>query len=62
MGPVIDEKALNKIKRLYRSWKKEGRLVTGGTTLEDKGNFVLPTVFSNVAHDSTIMQEEILGL
>ena len=41
--------------------EKEGRLVTGGTTLEDKGNFVLPTVFSNVAHDSTIMQEEIFG-
>ncbi|MCG3400009.1 L-glutamate gamma-semialdehyde dehydrogenase [Staphylococcus massiliensis] len=61
MGPVIDEKSINKIKEYIEIGKQEGRLVAGGNTDESKGNFVYPTVFADVKHDSRIMQEEIFG-
>ncbi|WP_278926423.1 L-glutamate gamma-semialdehyde dehydrogenase [Staphylococcus auricularis] len=61
MGPVIDEKSLNKIKDYLEIGEEEGRLVTGGKVDESTGNFVYPTIFSDLAHDSRVMQEEIFG-
>ncbi|HJE01668.1 MAG TPA: L-glutamate gamma-semialdehyde dehydrogenase [Staphylococcus auricularis] len=61
MGPVIDEKSLNKIKDYLKIGEEEGRLVTGGKVDESTGNFVYPTIFGDLAHDSRVMQEEIFG-
>ena len=61
MGPVIDQKSLDKIKDYIEIGKEEGRLVIGGHTEETVGNFVHPTVFADLAHDSRVMQEEIFG-
>ncbi|UOB21124.1 L-glutamate gamma-semialdehyde dehydrogenase [Macrococcus armenti] len=61
MGPVIDDKSLNKIKEYIEIGKQEGKLLVGGTTDEAVGNFVHPTVFVDVKHDDRIMQEEIFG-
>ncbi|QCT74406.1 L-glutamate gamma-semialdehyde dehydrogenase [Macrococcoides canis] len=61
MGPVIDDKSLNKIKKYIEIGKQEGTLLVGGTTDESIGNFVHPTVFVDVKHDDKIMQEEIFG-
>ncbi|QNR07417.1 L-glutamate gamma-semialdehyde dehydrogenase [Macrococcoides canis] len=61
MGPVIDDKSLNKIKEYIEIGKQEGTLLVGGTTDESIGNFVHPTVFVDVKHDDKIMQEEIFG-
>lgn len=61
MGPVIDEKSLNKIKDYLEIGEEEGRLVTGGKVDESAGNFVYPTIFGDLAHDSRVMQEEIFG-
>ncbi|MCE5037640.1 L-glutamate gamma-semialdehyde dehydrogenase [Staphylococcus auricularis] len=61
MGPVIDEKSLNKIKDYLEIGEEEGRLVTGGKVDESTGNFVYPTIFGDLAHDSRVMQEEIFG-
>lgn len=61
MGPVIDENSLNKIKEYIEIGKQEGELLVGGTTDEEKGHFVHPTVFVGLNHDDRIMQEEIFG-
>ena len=61
MGPVIDENSLNKIKKYIEIGKKEGRIVAGGTTDEEKGHFVNPTVIADLKHDDRVMQEEIFG-
>lgn len=61
MGPVIDVNSLNKIKKYIEIGKKEGRIVAGGTTDEEKGHFVHPTVIADLKHDDRVMQEEIFG-
>lgn len=42
MGPVIDDKSLNKIKEYIEIGKQEGKLLVGGTTDEAVGNFCSP--------------------
>ena len=61
MGPVIDEKAINKIKDYIEIGKSEGRLVTGGNVDESVGNFVYPTVFADLDPEARVMQEEVFG-
>jgi 1-pyrroline-5-carboxylate dehydrogenase len=60
-GPVIDEKAYNKILEYIEIGKKEGKLVAGGEKGPDSGYFILPTVFADVDPQARIMQEEIFG-
>jgi 1-pyrroline-5-carboxylate dehydrogenase len=61
VGPVIDEAAYKKIQKYIETGRKEGRLVTGGGTLPEKGYFIQPTVFADVEPGAVISQEEIFG-
>lgn len=61
VGPVIDQAAFDKITRYIEIGKKEGRLVTGGTGVDQKGFFIEPTIFADVDPQAVIMQEEIFG-
>ncbi|MBA4495526.1 L-glutamate gamma-semialdehyde dehydrogenase [Paenactinomyces guangxiensis] len=61
MGPVIDDKAYNKILEYIEIGKKEGRLMTGGGKAEGNGYFIQPTVFADVDPKARIAQEEIFG-
>lgn len=62
IGPVVNEKAMKKIKEYIDKGTKEGgRLVAGGETDPKSGFFVEPTVIADVAEDATIAQEEIFG-
>ncbi|WP_096201563.1 L-glutamate gamma-semialdehyde dehydrogenase [Bacillus sp. FJAT-45350] len=61
MGPVIDQKAFDKIMSYIEIGKKEGRLIAGGNGNSSKGFFIEPTVFADVAPNASIMQEEIFG-
>jgi aldehyde dehydrogenase (NAD+) len=65
MGPVVSRVQFDKIQALIRAGINEGAtLVTGGTGRPeglDKGYYVKPTVFANVANDMTIAREEIFG-
>ncbi|MGH7730904.1 MAG: L-glutamate gamma-semialdehyde dehydrogenase [Candidatus Eiseniibacteriota bacterium] len=62
MGPVINAAARDKILAYIESGRKDGRLVTGGGTLEGKdGYFVTPTVIADVKPGASIAQEEIFG-
>ncbi|MEZ4893420.1 MAG: NAD-dependent succinate-semialdehyde dehydrogenase [Saprospiraceae bacterium] len=60
IGPLINQKALNKVTRLVGNATENGaRVVTGGKALQ--GTFYEPTVLADVAPDMDIMNEEIFG-
>jgi 1-pyrroline-5-carboxylate dehydrogenase len=63
MGPVVNATAMHKIQSYIETGKKEGRLIVGGDVVEtpEKGYFLEPTVFADVAPDARIAQEEIFG-
>ncbi|OED47307.1 aldehyde dehydrogenase [Leisingera sp. S232] len=64
MGAIVDTDQLDKIMSYIGRGKSEGAdLVAGGTRAREEtgGNFVTPTVFSNVSNSMAIAQEEIFG-
>ncbi|MGI2327842.1 aldehyde dehydrogenase family protein [Planococcus sp. YIM B11945] len=66
VGPVINRKAIEKIHSYIGIGQKEGAtLLVGGEILTgepyDKGNYYAPTLFTDVAPDMRIAQEEIFG-
>ncbi|MFT8320446.1 MAG: L-glutamate gamma-semialdehyde dehydrogenase [Bacillus sp. (in: firmicutes)] len=61
VGPVIDQKAFDKILGYIEVGKKEGKLLSGGFRAEGNGYYIEPTVFADVEPDARIMQEEIFG-
>jgi len=63
MGPVINQASLDSMLRTIEIGKKEGKLIAGGSapTLADGGFYLQATIFSDVAHDAVIAQEEIFG-
>ncbi|MGF1492601.1 MAG: L-glutamate gamma-semialdehyde dehydrogenase [Microcoleaceae cyanobacterium] len=60
VGPVIDHKAQENIQKYIEIGKQEAELAIQVET-PDTGYFVSPTVFTNVAADARIAQEEIFG-
>jgi 1-pyrroline-5-carboxylate dehydrogenase len=61
LGPVIDEKAYQKILAYIEIGKQEGRLMTGGGKAPGNGYFIQPTIFADVDPEARIAQEEIFG-
>jgi 1-pyrroline-5-carboxylate dehydrogenase len=63
MGPVVNEGAMKTIQGYIEAGKTEGRLIAGGKAIStpDKGYFLEPTVFADVAPGARISQEEIFG-
>ncbi|WP_373356595.1 NAD-dependent succinate-semialdehyde dehydrogenase [Pseudoroseicyclus sp. CXY001] len=61
-GPMITEKAVDKIERLVSDAKERGaRATTGGARIEGEGYYYPPTVLENVSPDAPIAREEIFG-
>jgi aldehyde dehydrogenase (NAD+) len=66
MGPCINEDQLNTVLKYIEIGKKDGaRMVCGGERLTggtyDKGWFIQPTIFAEVAPKMRIWREEIFG-
>lgn len=63
VGPLISEKAFNKVKAYIQSGVDDGaKLITGEIPENcDKGYFVKPTIFTDVTNDMKIAREEIFG-
>lgn len=66
VGPIINKRGIEKIKRYIEIGVEEGaRLLTGGYELIEgdlkKGNYFAPTLFTDVKGTMRIAQEEIFG-
>jgi 1-pyrroline-5-carboxylate dehydrogenase len=61
LGPVVDDKAYNKILEYIEIGKKEGRIVAGGEKGDERGYFIQPTVIADVDPEARVSQEEIFG-
>jgi 1-pyrroline-5-carboxylate dehydrogenase len=61
VGPVINEKAVEKILGYVEVGKGEGRLLAGGKRAAGDGYFIEPTVVADVDPHARIAQEEIFG-
>ncbi|TQR14089.1 aldehyde dehydrogenase family protein [Psychrobacillus soli] len=66
IGPVINKQALEKIHSYTKIGQEEGaKLLVGGHILKEgdlaKGNYYAPTLFTDVAPNMRIAQEEIFG-
>jgi aldehyde dehydrogenase (NAD+) len=62
MGPQVDQAQFDKVLSYIDKGKKQGaRCVTGGERLGDKGYFIKPTIFADVADDMAIARDEIFG-
>jgi aldehyde dehydrogenase (NAD+) len=62
MGPVISAGQMKTVMNYIDIGKSEGAsAVTGGARVGEKGFYVQPTIFANVAHEMRISQEEIFG-
>ncbi len=63
MGPVVNASAYQSMLRYIEVGRQEGRLIAGGAAIEneEKGYFVAPTIFSDIAPEARLSQEEIFG-
>ena len=66
MGPLISRAHQEKVEQYIKTGVAEGaKLETGGTRpsgeMSTKGNYVLPTIFTNTKPQMRIVQEEIFG-
>ncbi len=64
LGPVVDEKAFNKIQDYIKVGMAEGKLETGGIEapgIPKEGYFIPPTIFSGVDARARVAREEIFG-
>ncbi len=62
-GPVISETAYKRVLDYIAVGRSEGRLLTGGEAYANDagGYYIQPTIFADVAPDTSIAQEEIFG-
>lgn len=62
IGPLVEEKALDKVAELVDEAVSAGaNVVTGGKRVEGDGFFYEPTVLTNIPADVAINREEIFG-
>lgn len=61
LGPVIDQTAYDRILRYIELGKEEGRLVFQGLGPGGEGYFIPPAIFTDVAPNARLAQEEIFG-
>jgi 1-pyrroline-5-carboxylate dehydrogenase len=62
MGPVINRRSFESIKKyVEKALSEGGRLISGGIPVEGKGYFLRPTIIADVDPHGTIAQEEIFG-
>ncbi|CAN5141720.1 L-glutamate gamma-semialdehyde dehydrogenase [soil metagenome] len=61
VGPVVDEKAYQRILERIEHGKTEATLAYQAKDIPADGYFIPPTIFTNVRPDSRLAQEEIFG-
>ncbi|MCL5888767.1 MAG: aldehyde dehydrogenase family protein [Candidatus Thermoplasmatota archaeon] len=59
MGPVINREAVEKFKKYSELAEKGGKVLSGGIVIEGPGNFVRPTIVTDLPADSDIIKTEL---
>jgi RHH-type proline utilization regulon transcriptional repressor/proline dehydrogenase/delta 1-pyrroline-5-carboxylate dehydrogenase len=59
--PVIDDDAVERIRRYVELGSSEGRLAAGGAEVPDGGRYCAPAVFEGLPETSALLTEEIFG-
>lgn len=59
LGPVINKDAVEKYKEATEIATKEGKVVSGGEILHKPGNYVKPTIVTDLPRNSMIIKEEL---
>ena len=63
IGPVINDAAVTKFQRASEIAKKDGKIVCGGSIVSNSeykdGNFVQPTIVTNLPKDHELIREEL---
>jgi 1-pyrroline-5-carboxylate dehydrogenase len=63
VGPIINEQAVKKFQKSSDLAKKDGKVICGGSLVLDSfhkdGNFVTPTIVTNLPKDHELIQEEL---
>ena len=61
MGAVIDRKAFKSIADYVADARQNAKILVGGTTQDDHGYFIAPTLVESPSPDYRLLQEEIFG-
>lgn len=62
VGPLVNEQQLSEVLGAIERGRSEGgKVLVGGLRLDDDAYLVAPTVFEQVADDSTLSREEVFG-
>ncbi|KAG7126380.1 Aldehyde dehydrogenase like protein [Verticillium longisporum] len=62
IGPLVDQAQFDRVRGfIERGQQGQGTLLVGGGRVGEKGYYVQPTVFENVAQDAELCREEIFG-
>lgn len=63
MGAIVSQEQMDKVLTYIEIARKEGKILCGGERLENlgKGNFLSPTLVTEIANSSRVCQEEIFG-
>ena len=61
VGPVVDERAYNRILEMIEAGKKEATLAYQAKEIPKEGYFIPPTIFTDVKPTARIAREEIFG-
>lgn len=62
VGPIVDEKALEELLgQIERSVEKGAKVEIGGQKLEMEGNYLAPTILTDVAPGMPAYEEELFG-
>ncbi|KAH7061957.1 aldehyde dehydrogenase [Paraphoma chrysanthemicola] len=60
-GPVVDQQQFQRVMGYIEQGRRSAELLTGGSRIGTKGQFIQPTIFLNPQKDSSIWKEEIFG-
>ena len=62
VGPLVHRRHFDKVVSYFAAARADGaRIAVGGETLDDPGNYVVPTLFGDANNTMRIAQEEIFG-
>lgn len=62
LGPLVSKDQFERVTGFLKSGREQGaRVATGGSSLDRKGYYVQPTIFTNIKPDMAILRQEIFG-